>query len=98
MDVLANRRIGGENVFLWFVIFIGMAASLLMGMLVGADPIRTVVLLVTIIAAVTWISAARTGWWLLVPALAGVGGYFYFGFKIYPHELALLGGVIPLAL
>ena len=33
---------------------------------------------------------------MLVPAAGTLGGYFWFGFKLYPHEVALAGSLIPL--
>jgi len=96
MDVAL--RLGGERIFVWFVIFLGFVAAIAFGFLVGEDSVTTAIVLAATLGTLAWVALARRRWWLIVPAAAGIGGYFYFGFKIYPHEVALLGAFVPLAL
>ncbi|MGI8438581.1 MAG: hypothetical protein ACR2NX_17045, partial [Chthoniobacterales bacterium] len=96
MDVAL--RLGGERIFVWFVIFLGLIGALVFGFLVGEDSVTTAIVLAATLGIFAWVALARRRWWLIVPAAAGVGGYFYFGVKIYPHEVALLGAFVPLGL
>ena len=83
---------------LWIVIFLGMILSIFVGILVGTDAVRTVIVLLVLCLSTAWLFLARERWWVLMPMASLLGGYFYFGYKIYAHEVALLGCVIPLAL
>ena len=67
-------------------------------MAVGDYAINTVIVIATLALAFGWIVRAKQRWWLLVPAAGTLGGYFWFGFKLYPHEVALAGCLIPLVL
>jgi hypothetical protein len=96
MDVAL--RLGGERLFIWFVIFLGAITAIAFGVFVGQDSVTTAIVLAAIVGTLAWFGLARRRWWLIVPAATGIGGYFYFGFKLYPHEVALLGAFIPLAL
>ncbi|HEY8966045.1 MAG TPA: hypothetical protein VIM58_06355, partial [Candidatus Methylacidiphilales bacterium] len=40
--------------------------------------------------AVVWILFGRAYWWLPLFMGIGVGGVFYFGFKVYPYEVGVL--------
>lgn len=94
----AGLRLGGEKIFIWFVIFVGALISVAFGYFVGEDAVTTGIVLACTLGILAWVALARQRWWLIVPAAAGIGGYFWFGFKLYPHEVALLGAVVPLAL
>src|SRR3954452_3878601 len=96
MDVAL--RLGGERLFVWFVIFLGFIAAIGFGAFIGQDPIITAIVLASTLGTLAWVALARKRWWLIVPAAAGLGGYFWFGFRIYPHEVALLGAFVPLVL
>ena len=54
------------------------------------------VILVVLAAVVLWIFSARGNWWIAVPVGCSFGGLFYFGFRIYTHEMALLLAVLAL--
>ncbi len=43
-----------------------------------------------------WIFFAREAWWVMVPAVVSAGGVFYFGFRIYPHEIGMVVSLLPL--
>lgn len=45
-----------------------------------------------------WLFMGHNVWWVLLPATLSFGGVFYFGVKIYAHELGLLMCILPLAL
>src|ERR1700674_6052278 len=66
--------------------------------MVGTYALPIFVVIVAIALSVTWIAGARERWWVLVPAAGTLGGYFYFGYKIYPHEVAVLACFVPLAM
>jgi hypothetical protein len=97
MDI-AIRDFGGERLHIWVVVFLGVILSIYTGVMVGSDAVRTSVVVLTIILSIAWIATARRVWWLLMPPAAALGGYFYFGFRLHPHEVALLGCLIPLAI
>jgi hypothetical protein len=94
----SNVRLGGEKLFVWALIFLGAIVSILTGFMIGAYAIPMFVVIVAIALLITWIAGARERWWLLVPAAGTLGGYFYYGYKIYPHEVALLACFVPLAM
>ena len=95
METIAPR-IGGEKIYLLLVMGLGMALAGVLGMLIGTDAVATVIVIAAAGGALAWLVVARKRWWLLMPAAGTLGGYFYFGFKIYPHEIALLGCIVPL--
>ena len=97
MDI-ARFEIAGEKLFVWLLIFLGLIGAVFAGMMVGSNPLPVFIVFSTLILSVTWIAAARERWWLLVPPAAILGGFFYFGYKIYPHEIALFACALPLAL
>jgi hypothetical protein len=45
---------------------------------------------------IAWTFLSRSAWWLLMPVAIGFGGLFYFGFKLYLYEIALLVCFLPL--
>jgi hypothetical protein len=95
MDI-SRHQIGGENLYVWAVIFIGFVFSIVVGFQIGSHAVTAIIIFVTIALAITWVVVGRRRWWLLMPAAGALGGYFWFGFKLYPHELALLGCFAPL--
>lgn len=96
MDVAL--RLGGERIFVWFVILLGLLFAGMLGFLVGEQPIVTAIIIAATVGMVAWIALARRRWWLLMFAAGSFGGYFYFGYKLYPHEAALIACFIPLSL
>ena len=94
----ANRELIGPRFSLWLVTFIGLLACVAVGVTLAADAIATVIVLLTITIGFAWAIAAKQRWWLLVPISGVLGGYFWFGFKLYPHEVALAGSLVPLLL
>jgi hypothetical protein len=48
------------------------------------------------LALLGWVFFARDAWWLLLPMAIGFGGMFYFGFKVYTHEIMLVVCFLPL--
>ena len=95
MDTIAPQ-VGGEKVYLWLLMAVGLVLAGFLGMLIGTDAVATVIVIASVGASLAWLIVARQRWWLLMPAAGTLGGYFYFGFKIYPHEIALLGCAVPL--
>lgn len=65
-------------------------------MMVAGDALQTLIIIATVALALAWVTLAKQRWWLLVPAAGTLGGYFWFGFKLYPHEVALAGSLLPL--
>ena len=97
MDI-ARFEVAGEKLFIWLLIFLGAIVAILAGLMIGTYSIPVFIIFMTLGLAITWIVGARERWWLLVPAAGTLGGFFYFGYKIYPHEIALFACVAPLAL
>ncbi len=95
---LARYQIAGEKLSVWLLIFLGAIAAVFIGFMMGGNAIPVFVIFLTLTFSIVWIAGARERWWLLVPAAGTLGGFFYFGFKVYPQEIALLASVVPVAL
>jgi hypothetical protein len=95
---ITTRQIAGERPFIWVVILLGAVFCGLTGFLIGSDPIATCVMLFSVVLTIVWTLNAGKRWWLLMPIAGALGGYFYFGFKLYPHEVALAGCLAPLVI
>src|SRR4051794_29798639 len=95
MDTVAPQ-FRGERLSQWGIIIIGLIVASFTGYMIGTDAVATIIVIGSMVASLTWLILARTRWWLLIPVAGTIGGYFYFGFKIYPHEAALVGCFIPL--
>lgn len=54
------------------------------------------VLVLGTVAVAGWVLLAREKWWMVVPVGCSFGGLFYFGFRIYTHEMALVLAVLAL--
>ena len=48
------------------------------------------------VALFAWMILARGAWWVLLPFALSFGGLFYFGFKVYTHEVGLALCFLPL--
>jgi len=83
---------------IWMAAAVCLLLCVAVGMAVGNDAVPTVIVLTTFALGLAWTTTAKERWWLLVPAAGTLGGYFWFGFKLYPHEVALAGALIPLVL
>jgi hypothetical protein len=94
----ADRELLGPRVALWFATAIGLLVCAAIGMTVGSSAVSSLIVIATLALVLTWITAAKQRWWLLVPAAGTLGGYFWFGFKLYPHEVALAGCLVPLSM
>src|SRR3954464_13784549 len=95
MDTVAPQ-FRGERLSHLGIIFVGLIVAGFTGYMIGTDAVATIVVIVSLVASVAWLILARTRWWLLIPVAGTIGGYFYFGFKVYPHEVALAGCFVPL--
>ncbi|MBA3961643.1 MAG: hypothetical protein H0X40_07050 [Chthoniobacterales bacterium] len=94
----ANRDLIGPRFGLWLITVTGLLACAAIGVTLANNAVATVILLLTLTIVFAWVIAAKQRWWLLVPVSGVLGGYFWFGFKLYPHEVALAGSLIPLCL
>ncbi|MDQ3116327.1 MAG: hypothetical protein M3Q86_06910 [Verrucomicrobiota bacterium] len=94
----ADRQIFGPRVGLIFVTVIGLSACVAVGATMGSNAVMVVITFATLALALAWLTLAKERWWLLVPAAGTLGGYFWFGFKLYPHEVALAGCLLPLVM
>ncbi len=94
----ADRQIFGPRAGLIFVTVIGLLLCVGIGVTMGSNSVLVVITIGTISLALAWLTFAGERWWLLVPAAGTLGGYFWFGFKLYPHEVALAGCLLPLIL
>ncbi len=88
----------GPRIGLWIIAAIGLIVCAVLGAAVANDAVSTVIVIGTITLCIAWATAAGQRWWLLVPVAGTLGGYFYFGFKLYPHEVALAASLFPLVL
>ena len=94
----ADRELFGPRVALFVVTALGLLVCIAVGTTMGSNSVRVVITLATIALLLAWVAMAKDRWWLLVPAAGTLGGYFWFGFKLYPHEVALAGCLVPLFL
>jgi len=92
----AERQMIGPRVGLWIVTALGLIVCAAIGMMLGSDSVVVVIVMATLALGLAWVTQAKQRWWLLVPAAGTLGGYFWFGFKLYPHEVALAGCLVPL--
>ena len=91
-----NQPLFGPRVGLWLVTVLGLLICGTIGFMVAGDAVSTVIGIATVALALAWLTTAKQRWWLLVPAAGTLGGYFWFGFKLYPHEVALAGSLAPI--
>ena len=91
-----DRQIFGPRVGLGLMTGLGLVVCAAIGLTMGSNSLPIVIVIATIVLALIWVTRAKQRWWLLVPAAGTLGGYFWFGFKLYPHEVALAGSLIPL--
>lgn len=94
----ANSQIFGPRVGLIFVTVLGLIGCVVVGATMGSNALPVVISFATFALGLTWVALAKARWWLLVPAAGTLGGYFWFGFKLYPHEVALAGSLLPLVM
>lgn len=94
----AHRRLFGPRLTLWIVTGVGLLVCAALGWMVAQNAVGTAIVLATFSLGLAWFVVAKQRWWLLVPAAGTLGGYFWFGFKLYPHEVALAGCLFPLML
>ncbi|MEO6971709.1 MAG: hypothetical protein ABI217_12545 [Chthoniobacterales bacterium] len=94
----SDRALIGPRLGIWMATAVGLLVCVAIGMAVANYAVGTAIMLATFALGLTWITTAKERWWLLVPAAGTLGGYFWFGFKLYPHEVALAGALIPLFL
>ncbi len=94
----ADRQLIGPRIALWIVTVIGLLVCAAIGVTVGSYALAAVIVITTLVLSLTWTFMAKERWWLLVPAAGTLGGYFWFGFKLYPHEVALAASLFPLCL
>ena len=91
----AQLKFGGQRVAVWILIFLGLVLSIFAGAMVGNNAVSTVIEVFVIGAAISWVLMAGERWWVVVPAAGAVGGYFYFGHKIYTNEIAFMACLPP---
>ncbi len=91
-----DRQILGPRVGLGLMTGLGLVVCAAIGLTMGSNSLPIVIVIATIVLALIWVTRAKQRWWLLVPAAGTLGGYFWFGFKLYPHEVALAGSLVPL--
>ncbi len=80
----------------WLVGATAIAIVLFLLATFAEDDWMTGIVCTSILALAAWTFLAREAWWLLLPMALGFGGTFFFGFKIYTHEIALLVCLLPL--
>ncbi len=86
----SDAHVGTRRAYQWFAVFLAAAF--------GAFAIRffslygTVGLVLVFVPVFVgiWMLAAQELWWILLPAAYSFGGMFWFGFRLYTHEVALL--------
>ena len=84
-----DTHVGSRRAYQWLAAFLATAF--------GAFAIRffslygtigLVLVFVPVFVGI-WMLAAQELWWMLLPAAYSFGGLFWFGFRIYTHEVAL---------
>lgn len=66
------------------------------GMWIAGEDYFRLILIAAGVAFTGWAIVGRHYWWVPIFFLTTLGGHFYFGFKIYAHELAVLVCLLPL--
>lgn len=95
---LATAKIDFPKLGLLAAAILGLIICFIIGLLLGTNPTVTLIVVIATLTAVAWIIFARDRWWVVIPMAGAIGGYFYFGHKIYTTEVALLACFAPLAI
>lgn len=93
---IANRDFFGPRFGLFAVAALGLIVAVFLGSMVASNALVTVIVIGTLCLILSWLFLARQRWWVIVPAAGTLGGYFWFGFKLYPHEVAIAACLAPL--
>ncbi len=95
---IANRDFFGPRFGLFAVAALGLIVAVLLGSMIASNALVTVIVIGTLSLILAWLVLARQRWWVIVPAAGTLGGYFWFGFKVYPHEVAIAACLAPLVM
>ena len=77
---------------------IGLFAAFWIAQSIGRSQYYSLILVTIFASGLTWAIAGVRIWWFPIFFLPALGGFFFLGFKIYVHELAVLACVFPLIL
>jgi hypothetical protein len=88
-DVVAKLTI-------WSVVLAGLVLAIFFGLSVSEASYTQLIFITSGVALAVWVVVARDRWWLPFPVAVAMGGFFYFGFRIFIHELMLAACLLPL--
>ncbi|MCX7712690.1 MAG: hypothetical protein N2035_03350 [Chthoniobacterales bacterium] len=85
-----------QKLLIPIVFFISITFALYSGVLISEEKYVELLLISSCIIVFLWMVFGYEYWWLPMFFFLGLGGFFYFGFKVYLHEIAVLISVLPL--
>jgi hypothetical protein len=91
-----NSQISPVQIVLPIAILAGLVIAFFFGINIAHGDYTQMTLLAIGACLVAWSMIGRRIWWLPIFFFACLGGHFYFGFKIYAHELAVIICLLPL--
>ncbi len=94
--MLSRSNESGVAVPVILAIIGGLVFAMFTGAAVGNAEYFKLILTGGAILGTIWLIVGIRFWWLPVFFLVPLGGFFYFGFRIYVHELAVLMSLVPL--
>lgn len=77
---------------------IGLFAAFWLAQSIGRGNYYSLILVAAISGGLIWAIAGVRIWWFPIFFLPSLGGFFFLGFKIYVHELAVAACIFPLIL
>lgn len=93
-----NSQISPVQIVLPIAIFAGLVIALFFGINIAHGDYTQMSFIAIGAGVLAWSIIGRKIWWLPIFFFAFLGGHFFYGFKIYAYELAVLLCLLPLVL
>lgn len=99
MNLIPEQRATDSRAFalpIVISILAGVLLAIFFGNIVGSENFFILMLIGLAAAGSLWVVFGQKVWWVPLFFFVALGGNFYFGFKIYLHEVAVLFALAPL--
>jgi hypothetical protein len=81
---------------LWACLLVGLLGAIFVGNLLGEEGEYGAIKVAVAAGISLFFFTSYTWWWVPIPAMFALGGFLYFGFKMYLFEVGMVLCVIPL--